>query len=173
MMYIKLPHKAMEYLSKDATANDAGISRCKALLQILWFERYLTRTQLISKLEYRLGKINVENTFHRDIQVVKQAFQSANFILEYSRKKKQSGYYLKNQPALLPEFRKIIKASMAEVDIRQIEIYHTLSFATRFKQGCDISDTARNVVAYRIREENPKLSVQEANQIALQRAYTL
>jgi len=58
------------------------------------------------------------------------------------------------------------------VDQRQIDIYQQLSPAARFRQGCVISDTARNVVAYRIRQENPKLTSQEANHIALQRAYT-
>jgi hypothetical protein len=59
----------------------------------------------------------------------------------------------------------------AEVDQRQIDIYHKLSPAARFYQGCSTSDTARKVVAYRIRQENPKLSMDEATRIALERAY--
>jgi hypothetical protein len=64
-----------------------------------------------------------------------------------------------------------VKASASEADQRQIDIYQQLSSAARFRQGCVISDTARNVVAYCIRQENPKLTPQEANQMALQRAY--
>jgi len=42
--------------------------------------------------------------------------------------------------------------------------------AERFHQGCSISDTARKVAAYRIRQENPRLSLAQANQLALERA---
>jgi len=65
----------------------------------------------------------------------------------------------------------MVKASAAEADQRQIDIYQQLSSSARFRQGCAISDTSRNVVAYRIRQENPELTPQQANQIALQRAY--
>ncbi len=65
----------------------------------------------------------------------------------------------------------MLKASIAEVDQRQIDIYRRLSAADRSRQGCSISDTARDVVAYRIRQENPELTVLEANRLALQRAY--
>ena len=50
-------------------------------------------------------------------------------------------------------------------------IYQQLTPADRFRQGCSISDTARQVVAFRIRKENPKMSIQEANRLALERAY--
>jgi hypothetical protein len=106
------------------------------------------------------------------MRLVKQAFQAANYQLEYSRNKGNAGYFLRGQPTLSPEFKQMVNASVAEVDPRQIDIYHQLSPAARFQQGCAISDTARNVVAYRIRQENPELTVQEANQMALQRAYT-
>ena len=72
---------------------------------------------------------------------------------------------------LSPKFKQMLRASILEVDQRQIDIYHQLSFADRFRQGCAISDMARNVVAYRIRQENPQLNVQESHRMALQRAY--
>jgi hypothetical protein len=103
--------------------------------------------------------------------IVKQAFEAAGYQLVYSRKKQQSGYYLLGQPELSSEFKHVLKSSAAEVDQRQIDIYRKLSFAERFYQGCSISDTARKAVAYRIRQENPKLSLVEANRLALQRAY--
>lgn len=169
--------KAIEVLLNDAIQRDVATARRAVLLQILWNEHYLTRDQLIARVEYRLGKncfgVSAwEDTFYRDIRMVKQAFQAANYQLEYSRNKKQTGYYLRGQPALMPEFKQMVRASAAEVDQRQIDIYNQLSPMARFRQGCAISDTARNVVAYRIREENPGLTIQEANRLALQRAYT-
>jgi hypothetical protein len=101
-----------------------------------------------------------------------ERYLTAGYRLLYSRKKEQPGYYLAGQAALSSEFKQVLKGSMVEVDQRQINIYRKLSFAARFHQGCSISDTARNVVAYRIRQENPRLSVAEANRMALQRAYS-
>jgi hypothetical protein len=112
-----------------------------------------------------------EDTFYRDMHVVKQAFKAAGYEMSYSRNKQQTGYYLQGQPAVSPQLRKVLRSSVAEVDPRQVEIYHRLSTAERFRQGCSISDTARQVVAYRIRQENPDLSIEEATRLALQRAY--
>ena len=161
----------------DAMQRDITTARRAALLEILWNERYLTRSQLIARVELQLGKncfgVSAwEDTFYRDIRVVKQAFEAAGYRLVYSRNKQQPGYYLDGQPTLLPEIKQGLKGSAAEVDQRQLDIYHKLSYAERFHQGCSISDTARKVVAYRIRQENPRLSLIEANRMALQRAYS-
>ena len=152
------------------------IARRTALLDILQNERYLTRSQLIARVELSLGKncfgaSAKETSFHRDMQVVKQTLKSRGYLLAYSRDKRQSGYYLQGQPALSPKLKQMLRGSVAETDQQQIDIYQRLSPADRFRQGCAISDTARNVVAYRIRAENPNLSLEEANRIALQRAY--
>ena len=161
----------------DAMRRDTTTARRIALLEILWNERYFTRSQLIARVELRLGKncfgISAwEDTFYRDMRFVKQAFEAAKYLLLYSRKKEQPGYYLNGQPALSSAIQQVLTGSAAEVDQRQIEIYQKLSFAERFHQGCSISDTARKVVAYRIRQENPRLSIAEANRMALQRAYS-
>ncbi len=171
-----LPGKVVDFMLHEAMQRDITTARRVTLLQILWNQRYLTRTQLIVRVEYRLGRncfgtAAWEDTFYRDMRVVKQAFQAAGHVLEYSRNRKNKGYYVKGQPALSPELRQMVKASIAEVDQRQIDIYRRLSAADRFRQGCFISDSARNVVAYRIRQENPELTVLEANRLALQRAY--
>ncbi len=118
------------------------------------------------------GKSAWEDNFYRDIRLVKQAFNAAGFHLVYGRGKQRGGYYLLDQPPISPELKQIIRSSASEVDQRQINIYHRLSPADRFRQGCAISDIARNVVAYRIRQENPELSPAEATRFALQRAYT-
>lgn len=172
-----LSRRVIDFILNDAMQRDITTARRVTLLQILWNERYLTRAQLIVRTEYRLGRncfgISAwEDTFFRDMRMVKQAFQAAGYVLEYSRDRKNKGYYLKGQPALSPEFSQMVKASAEEVDQRQIDIYRRLSAADRFRQGSAISDTARNVVAYRIRQENPELTVLEAHRLALQRAYT-
>jgi hypothetical protein len=161
----------------DVIQRDLTTARRVALLEILWNERYLTRAQLIARVELQLGKncfglAAWEDTFFRDLRFVKQAFEAASYQLLYSRKQEQPGYYLAGQPALSAEIKQVLKGSAAEVDQRQIDIYRKLSFAERFHQGCSISDTARKVVAYRIRQEDPRLSVAEANRMALQRAYS-
>ena len=177
MRKLILPIGMKDAILQDAVQRDITTARRLALLEILWNERYLTRSQLIARVEFRLGKncfgISAwEDTFYRDIRFVKKAFQAAGYRLLYSRNKQQPGYYLNGQPALSAEFKQILQCSAAEVDQRQIDIYRKLSFAERFHQGCSISDTARNVVAYRIRQENPRLSIAEANRMALQRAYS-
>lgn len=174
---LTLPLVMKDAILRDAIQRDITTARRAALLEILCNERYLTRAQLITRVELRLGKncfgISAwEDTFYRDMRFVKQAFEATGYRLLYSRNRQQPGYYLDGQPALSSEFKQIMMGSAAEVDQRQIDIYRKLSFAERFHQGCSISDTARKVVAYRIRQDNPLLSLAEANRMALQRAYS-
>ena len=176
-MTLLLSSRAINVLLQDAIERDITTARRAALLHILWNERFLTRFQLIARVEYQFGRncfgvLAWEDTFFRDMRVVKQAFQAVGLVLDYSRKKEKRGYYVREQEALSLEFKQMIKAGAAEVDQRQIDIYRKLSPAARFTQGCAISNTARNVVAYRIRQENPKLTPQEAQKLALQRTYT-
>ena len=177
MINLSLPLILKDTVLQDAMQRDITTGRRVTLLDILWRERYLTRAQLIARVELRLGKncfgVSAwEDTFYRDMRFVKQAFEAVEYQLLYSRHKKQPGYYLDGQPALSSAFKQVLKGSAAEVDQRQIDVYRKLSFAQRFHQGCSISDTTRKVVAYRIRQDNPKLSLMEANRIALQRAYS-
>lgn len=177
MTKLGLPTVMKDAVLQDAIQRDTTTARRVALLEILWNERYLTRAQLIARAELQLGKncfgvAAWQDTFFRDMRIAKVAFQAAGYHLLYSRDKQRPGYYLDGQPALSSEFKQMLKTSAAEVDQRQIDIYRKLSFAERFYQGCSISDTARKVVAYRIRRENPKLSLGEANRMALQRAYS-
>ena len=177
MTKLIMPPVMKDAILQDAIRRDTTTARRIALLEILWNERYLTRLQLIARVELRLGKncfgISAwEDTFYRDMSIVKQAFEAAGYRLLYSRNKQQPGYYLDGQLALSSEIKQVLKGSASEVDQRQIDIYRTLSFAERFHQGCSISDTARKVVAYRIRQGNPQLSLAEANRMALRRAYS-
>lgn len=177
MIKLTLPAVMKDTILQDAIQRDITTARRLALLEILWHERYLTRTQLITRVELRLGRNCFgssawKDTFYRDMRIAKRALEVTGYSLSYTRNKKQPGYYLRGQPMFSSELKQILKNSAAEVDQRQIDIYQKLSFAERFYQGSSISDTARRVVAYRIRQENPKLSIAEANRIALQRAYS-
>jgi hypothetical protein len=171
-----LPRAAEQTLLCDAIDRDLTTARRAALLNLLWQERFLTRAQCIARVEQTLGKDCFgkgawEDNFYRDIRVIKQAFQADGYQLGYSRRQQHGGYYLKGQPPLAPDLAQLIKSSAAEVDPRQLAIYQRLSPAGRFHQGSVLSDTARNVVAYRIRQDHPELSPAEAQLLALQRAY--
>ena len=177
MIRSSLSLKSREVIFQDAIHRDLPTARRVALLELLWNERFLTRAQLIARVDQKLGKNCFgksawEDNFYRDMRVVKQAFSAAGFHLAYSRSRQRNGYYLVDQPPLSPELSQLLKNSASEVDQRQIDIYLQLSIANRFHQGCAISDTARNVVSYRIRLENPGISPAEAHRLALQRAYS-
>src|SRR5919106_3727069 len=108
MINNSISRKAIDVILKDAVQRDITTARRSTLLQILWNERYLTRAQLIARVEYRLGRMCFgpaawEDTFYRDMRVVKKAFQAAGYILEYSRNRENIGYYLQGQPPLSPE----------------------------------------------------------------------
>jgi hypothetical protein len=84
--------EAKEIIFQDAIQRDITTTRRLALLEILWNERYLTRSQLIARVELRLGKncfgVSAwEDIFYRDMSIVKQAFEAACYQLLYSRNK--------------------------------------------------------------------------------------
>jgi hypothetical protein len=92
MTKLILPILMRDTLLRDAIHRDITTARRSALLEILWNERYLTRSQLIARVELRLGKncfgISArEDTFYRDMRFVKQAFEAAGYRLRYSRNK--------------------------------------------------------------------------------------
>jgi hypothetical protein len=148
------PSKAGEVLLDDAIERDRTTARRMLLLNILWRERFLTREGLIARVEGALGngcfgELAWEDIFYRDMRVVKQAFKSAGYRLEYSRSKDRPGYYLRGELGLHPDLAHVIGSSLSEVDPAQIAIYRRLTPADRFRQGCSISDTARGAVAFR------------------------
>ncbi len=73
---------------------------------------------------------------------------------------------MKVQAPLHPVLKRAIAGALAEVDPVQIAIYHRLTPADRFRQGCSISDTARRAVAHRLRERRPELDQAEAYRLA-------
>ena len=163
----------MQVLLDDAIARDRTTARRAALLSILEHERYLTREQLIARVEGRLGcgcfgEAAWIDTFYRDMQVVKRALEAAGFELAYSRSRKKAGYYLRGQPSISSELSATLEGSVAEINLAQIAILRQLSSAQRFRQGCSVSNLAIQVVAWRIRQRRPEISPEEAQHLAIQ-----
>ena len=159
-------------LLEDAIKRDRTTARRVMLVEILLMEQYLTREHLITRVESKLGKgcfgdSAWEDTFFRDMQVVKKALTAAGYQPAYSRSVKKPGYYLKNQPTIGPDLSSVLNGCISEVNISQIRIFKKLTFKQRFQQGCSISNLARNVVAHRIQQRNPGLSLEEARRLAV------
>jgi hypothetical protein len=165
---------AMNVLLDDAINRDRTTARRAALVEILLKERYLTREQLITRVEGKLGKgcfgdVAWEDTFFRDMQVVKQALKAAGYQPAYSRSSKKHGYYLRNRPAISADLSSVLDGCVAEVDKSQMEIFRKLTIAQRIQQGCSVSNLARNVVAHRIQQRKPDLGLAEAYRMAVRR----
>jgi hypothetical protein len=78
MIWLSLPNVIKDTILHDAMERDITTSRRAALLEILWNERYLTRSQLIARVELQLGKNSFgisawQDTFYRDMCIVKNA----------------------------------------------------------------------------------------------------
>ena len=149
-----IPKKALETLLQDALDRDTVTARRAHLVKILLHERYLSREQLIVRVEGLLGKGCFgcgawEDIFYRDMHIVKKALQAAGYRLKYSRKASRPGYYLDQQPAASAELAEILAHSVAEVDQAQIRIWRQMPPAERFRLGCSITDAAHQAVAYR------------------------
>lgn len=178
MIALTVPQPAREVILRDSIQRDLPTARRALLLEILWHERYLTRAQLIARVEGHLGHgcfgaSAWEDNFYRDLRVVKQAFEAAGFRLAYSRSAAHPGYYLEGQPAVSEELAEILRKTAAQVDPNQIAVLRRLSPAQRFRLGCSVSDAARKVVAYRIRQRHPELTPDQANILALQKGRSL
>jgi len=163
----------VKILFEDAMNRDRTTARRAALTEILLKERYLTREQLVTRVNGKLGKDCFggsawEDTFFRDMQVVKQALIAAGYQPAYSRSSTKPGYYLRGRAAISSDLERSLAGSVEEVDPSQIEILKKLTFVQRFQQGCSISNLARNVVAHRIRQRNANHNAAEAQRLAIQ-----
>lgn len=149
-----LPVQVQYIILEDAVARDTVTARRKRLLEILWNERYLTRSGLIARVEAELGKgcfgeSAWEDVFYRDMRVVKKAFQAAGYELAYSRSQDKPGYYLREQARVSSAVRNAIDGAVAEVDLDQVTITRQLQPGERVQQGLSISNLANQVVTYR------------------------
>jgi hypothetical protein len=153
---VSVPERAQLALLEDAAKRDRPTARRLCLFRILWYERFLTRTGLMARVEGELGTgcfgdVAWEDTFYRDMRAVKWALKAAGYELAYSRSRACMGYYLRDQPRLHPDLGRVLDGSVAEVDPAQIAVYRRLNPLVRFRQGCSISDTAHWAVAHRLR----------------------
>ncbi len=177
MTVISFPPEAQKALLLDAYSRDLTTARRVALFEILWHERYLTRDQLIVRVDGVLGrnafgKSAVDDTFYRDIRAIKLAFLAAGYYLAYRRNKPHPGYHLVGEPIVSLLVTEELAGAAAELDLVQMNILKKMLPAQRVSLGASISDAAREAVAYRIIQQNPGISPAEANRLALQRAYS-
>ncbi len=147
---MELPESLVQPLLQDAKERDLVTARRAELLHLLWLERFLTRDQIIVRIEMKLGKDCFgakawKDNFHRDMRFVKNAFAQAGYELKYSRSKENSGYYLAGEEPLHFEVKQAIRGALAELDDRQIAIYRILSPAQIFSQAASIIDFGRKV----------------------------
>ncbi len=176
MVLISFPAEAQKALLVDAYVRDITTARRVILLEILWHERYLTRDQLIARVDRMLrknafGKSAVDDTFYRDIRAVRQAFHAAGYDLAFERRKPYPGYYLIGEPHVSRQVTEELAGAAGELDPSQMDIFRKMLPAERATLGVSISDAARKAVAYRITQQNPGISPAEANRLALERAY--
>lgn len=171
-MNAKLPPEAAAALLQDAIRRDAATARRAALLRILLHERQLSRAQLIIRVEGLLGQGCFgaqawQDNFYRDMRAVKNALAAAGYRLRYSRAGRSPGYYLHGQPVISAALAETLARSLREPDAAQMRIFGQMPPAARFRLGCSVTDTARDAVAYRLRQRNPALSPAEASYQAL------
>ena len=141
-------------LLEDAAERDRVTARRKLLADTLSRERYLTREDLMSRVEAVLGKgcfgeTAWEDVFYRDMRVVKDAFRAAGHEVAYSRKKGQSGYYLKGEGEVSQTVEQQIKGAVEEIDPEQVAVTRHLSPAERVQQGFSITHLAHRVTRFR------------------------
>lgn len=176
MITISFSSQAQKALLSDASTRDLTTARRVILLEILWHERYLNRKQLIARVDGVLGrnafgKSAWEDTFYRDIRAVKLAFRAAGYRLTYRRNQPNLGYYLVGEPPVSEDVSSELAGAAAELDLVQLAIFRKMSPGERASLGASISDAARETVAYRILNQIPGITPDEANRRALQRAY--
>ena len=164
---VALPAGVGASLLADAAARDRATARRSLLAEILWRERFLTRAGLVARVEARLGRdcfgaAAWEDTFHRDMRAVREAFRAAGHRLAYSRRMQRPGYYLQGRPPLHPDVARALQGAVNEVDPAQLAVLRQLGPADRFCQGSAASDIARRAVAHRLRERRPELDEREA-----------
>lgn len=176
MISISFPLEAQQALLQDAFTRDLTTARRVVLFEILYHERYLTRDQLVTRVDGVLGRNTFgvkawEDTFYRDMRAVKMVFGAAGYTLSYRRNKPRPGYYLVGEPRVSRLISEELAGAAAELDLEQTSILRKLKPAERAALGASLSDAARAAVAYRIARQNPGMSPVEANRLAVQRAY--
>lgn len=153
-MYTRLPESMQSYLLREAAQRDPVTARRLHLARVLLRERFLTRNSLIFRVEAAMGSASFgenswQDTFYRDLRVVKAALKHAGYELKYSRRRGNQGYYLAGEAPLHPQVKKEIAGALRELDARQIEIYRRLSPAQKFAQASSLANFSRRVAGAR------------------------
>ena len=149
-MLTQLPETTQRYLLRDAENRDPVTARRSHLAQLLLRERYLTRENLMLRVESLMGFASFgdkswKDNFYRDMRVVKVALKQAGFDLKYSRTGDRPGYYIAGEAALHSDVKKEIAGALNEIDQEQIEIYKRISPAQKFYQACSIINLGKKV----------------------------
>ena len=153
-MLTKLPEGTQRFLLRDAEKRDTVTARRSHLARILLRERYLTRENLIFRIEILMGFASYgekswEDNFYRDMRIVKAALNQAGYHVKYSRHQEGPGYYFAGEPSLHQTVKKEIAGALNELDDDQIEIYKHISPAQKFHQACSIINLAKKVAEYK------------------------
>jgi hypothetical protein len=146
----RLPLAFSQLLLQDAEQRDLVTARRSALVRLLLSENFLTRAQLIVRVEMRLGRdcfgVNARHdTFYRDMRFVKQAFSLTGSVLRYSRRKGQRGYYQPGRGRLDQDTAAAIRGALAELDGQQLTIFKGLTLVQKFAAAASVIDFSRRV----------------------------
>jgi hypothetical protein len=173
-----LPEPSLRLLLRDAASRDLPTARRYRLFRILTHERYLTREQLIARVEAHLGRgcfgaAAWQDTFYRDMRLVKQAFAAAGHTLRYSRDPQRPGYYLAGQPLVSEALKRRTAADLTGLDVNQLAALRRLSSRERVQIGASMSQAALDIVAHRIQRRSPELNRVDAQKRALEQYYEM
>jgi hypothetical protein len=149
-MITQLPESTQRYLLRDAEKRDPVTARRSYLARTLLRERYLTRENLMFRVESLMGFASFgekswKDNFYRDMRVVKAAMKRAGLDLKYSRAGDRPGYYIAGESFLHPDVKKEIAGALDEIDQEQIEIYKRISPTQKFYQACSIINLSKKV----------------------------
>ena len=149
-MLTQLPETTQRYLLRDAENRDPVTARRSHLAQFLLRERFLTRENLMFRVESLMGFASFgdkswKDNFYRDMRMVKAALKLAGYEVKYSRHQEKPGYYIFGEASLHPDVKKEIVGALKEIDQEQVEIYKRISPAQKFYQACSIINLAKKV----------------------------
>lgn len=100
--------------------------------------------------------VDVETAYHIRQTFVDLGLQSAGAGVE--------------RPTLTREIiRRDVRAALAELDVRQLEIWKRMTPAERFRQLCAINEFLRRAVIATIHEQHPELNEKEFQEEFLRR----
>jgi hypothetical protein len=116
-----ISRKAADVILQDAIQRDITTARRFILLQILWNERYLTRAQLITRMEYRLGK-NCAHLLGRIRSPRHAVLEGISSRVAWVQQMQEPSVTTCRQFPLSPEFKQLVKVLLRSINVRSIFI---------------------------------------------------